>query len=130
MRKCREPEVFNDPGHGKRVQLLHLSFRFSQGEGSLLLSEVPNLGDLYKESGQTLESSFAAVSKLIFAPKYAFFSIFRDQILQDFAAWSTHLFRSFPCKTRVLSPAKVFSTASVFSTFPFNRVREGEKEEK
>ena len=34
-----------------------------------------NLGDLYTESGQTLESSFAAVSKPIFAPKYALFSI-------------------------------------------------------
>ena len=37
--------------------------------------ETEDLGDLYTESGQTLESSFAAVSKPIFAPKYAFFSI-------------------------------------------------------
>ncbi len=36
---------------------------------------MSNLGDLYTESGQTLESSFAAVSKPMFAPKYAFFSI-------------------------------------------------------
>ena len=33
---------------------------------------VIHLGDLYTESGQTLENSFAAVSKPIFVPKYAF----------------------------------------------------------
>ena len=33
--------------------------------------EKTNLGDLYAESGQTLESSFSAVSKPNFATKYA-----------------------------------------------------------
>ena len=42
------------------------------------------LGDLYTESGQTLQGSFSAVSTPIFTTKYSFFSIFRD--LQDFLA--------------------------------------------
>ena len=37
-----------------------------------------HLGDLYTESGQTLQSSFSAVSKPIFATKYSLESSRRD----------------------------------------------------
>ena len=37
-----------------------------------------DLGDLYTESGQTLEGSFSAVSKPIFATKYSLESSRRD----------------------------------------------------
>ena len=37
-----------------------------------------NLGDLYTESGQTLQGSFSAVSTPIFASKYALESSRRD----------------------------------------------------
>ena len=40
--------------------------------------EIQNLGDLYTESGQTLQSSFSAVSKPIFATKYSLESSRRD----------------------------------------------------
>ena len=44
----------------------------------LLLFHLGNLGDLYTVSGQTLQGSFSAGSKQIFASKYAFLSIFRN----------------------------------------------------
>ena len=45
-----------------------------------------NLGDLYTESGQTLQCSFSSVSTPPIARVGAFFSIFRD--LQDFHAFA------------------------------------------
>ena len=58
--------------------------------------EEENLGDLYAESGQTLQGSFSAVSKPNFASKYslessrwdlhnAFFCIFSLKIVEHFA---------------------------------------------
>ena len=43
-----------------------------------LLTVSNDLGDLYTESGQTLQSSFSAVSKPIFATKYSLESSRRD----------------------------------------------------
>ena len=57
---------------------------------------------MYTESGQTLESSFAAVSRPIFAAKYAFFSIFRE--LQDF-----HTFAPLPFAKNVLNIGQNFA---------------------
>ena len=45
---------------------------------SLLSQGHPNLGDLYTESGQTLQGSFSAVSKPNFASEYALESSRRD----------------------------------------------------
>ena len=44
------------------------------------------LGDLYTESGQTLQGSFSAVSTPLIARLGSFFSIFRD--LQDFHSFA------------------------------------------
>ena len=41
-------------------------------------TQIHHLGDLYTESGQTLQSSFSAVSKPIFATKYSLESSRRD----------------------------------------------------
>ena len=43
-----------------------------------LLAQLRMTGDLYAESGQTLQGSFSAVSKPNFASKYAFESSRRD----------------------------------------------------
>ena len=45
---------------------------------SLKVEMLADLGDLYTESGQTLQGSFSAVSKQNFASKYAFESSRRD----------------------------------------------------
>ena len=47
------------------------------GDAAALIP-VEDLGDLYTESGQTLQGSFSAVSKPIFATKYSLESSRRD----------------------------------------------------
>ena len=50
-------------GHQEEAQLLRLR--------ELLWSLGHDLGDLYAESGQTVQGSFSAVSKTSFAAKYS-----------------------------------------------------------
>ena len=58
---------------------------------------VGHLGDLYTESGQTLQGSFSAVSKPIFATKYSLESSRRDlhnALLCTFAPFLESIIRS------------------------------------
>ena len=51
-----------------------------------LKDPIPNLTPIFQPNHQTLDGSFSSASKPIFAPKYAFCSIFRElQDLQSFA---------------------------------------------
>ena len=58
-------------GDGSRACLAHRAAEQPQGL-------VPHPGDLYTESGQTLQGSFSAVSKPNFASKYSLESSRRD----------------------------------------------------
>ena len=70
------------PGLSPAPPALHVSTLASSTQRShRTIAQYDYLGDLYTESGQTLQGSFSAVSAPIVASKYAFFRIFRD--LQD-----------------------------------------------
>jgi len=67
---------------------LRLALRLA---GPKLKDPIPNLTPIFQPNHQTLEGSFSSASKPIFAPKYAFFSIFRG--LQDLQSFATLRFQ-------------------------------------
>ena len=54
----------------------------------------PNFTPIFQPNDQTLEGSFFSASKPVFAPKYAFFSIFREQLLQDLQSFARLQFQN------------------------------------
>ena len=58
-----------------------------------LKDPIPNLTPIFQPNHQTLEGSFSSASKPIFAPKYAFCSIFRE--LQDLQSFAPIQFQNF-----------------------------------
>ena len=77
---CRLSLPFADNSWMQRmyVEPLHLVQSDTTWESSSTIIETSNLGDLYAESGQTLQGSFSAVSKPNFASTYALESSRRD----------------------------------------------------